>query len=219
MSETLYRDTQRALQDRFNTRKLADTVSSVIVHKELTDEDKGFIATRDFFFLSSVNADGWPTVSYKGGPPGLVRPIDDTTLVFPSYDGNGMFLSMGNIAASHRIGMLFIDFETPHRMRIQATAELSEDTELLAAFPGAELVVKARIDEIFINCPRYIHRMSRLDTSKYVPDQKGNAPLPAWKRIDAIQDSLSIEEQGRAAAEGGLITPEQYEELVRSGKG
>lgn len=219
MSDALYGDTQRALQDRFQTRKLADTVSAVIVHNELTDEDKGFLGSRDYFFLSTVNDDGWPTVSYKGGPLGFVRALDDRTLAFPSYDGNGMFLSMGNIAASQRIGMLFIDFERPHRMRIQATAELVEDAALLASFPGAELIVKAHIAEIFINCPRYIHRMSRVETSKYVPDDQGKAPLATWKRIDAIRDSLPIADQARAAAEGEPITMEDYEELVQSGNG
>ncbi len=219
MSEALYRDTQRALQDKFATRKLADTVSQVIVHDTLTDEDKAFIQSRDFFFLSTVNAEGWPTVSHKGGAQGIVTALDDKTLVFPSYDGNGMFLSMGNIAASQRIGMLFIDFETPHRTRVQATASLSEDADLLARFPGAQLVVKARVEQIFVNCPRYIHRMSRVETSRYVPNAQGKAPLPAWKRIDAIQEVLPAGDQGRADKEGGLISIEDYEGLVREGKG
>lgn len=219
MSDALYRDAQRTLQDKFATRKLADTVSQVIIHDTLTDEDKAFIQSRDFFFLSTVNADGWPTVSYKGGAHGIVTALDDRTLVFPSYDGNGMFLSMGNIAASQRIGMLFIDFERPHRTRVQATAELSEDAGLLARFPGAELVVKAKIEQIWINCPRYIHRMSRIETSRYVPNAQGKAPMPAWKRIDAIQDSLPTGDQGRADNEGGLISMEDYEVLVREGKG
>jgi predicted pyridoxine 5'-phosphate oxidase superfamily flavin-nucleotide-binding protein len=219
MSDAIYRDAQRALQDKFATRKLADTVSQVIIHDALTDEDKAFIHSRDFFFLSTVNADGWPTVSYKGGAQGIVTALDDKTLVFPSYDGNGMFLSMGNIAASPRIGMLFIDFERPHRTRVQATAELSEDAGLLARYPGAELVVTARIAQIWINCPRYIHRMNRVETSRYVPDAQGKAPMPAWKRIDAIQDSLPAGYQGRADKEGGLISIEDYEVLVREGKG
>lgn len=219
MSDTLYRDAQRALQDKFGTRRLADTVSQAIVHDTLTDDDKAFICSRDFFFLSSVNADGWPTVSYKGGAPGIVSVLDDKTLMFPSYDGNGMFLSMGNIAASQRVGLLFIDFETPHRTRVQATAELSDDADLLARYPGAQLVVKARVEQIFVNCPRYIHRMSRVDASKYIPDAEGKAPLPAWKRIDAIQEALPPSDQSRVGAEGGLIALEDYEALVRAGKG
>ena len=219
MSEALYRDAQRVLQDKFETRKLADTVSQVMVHDTLSDEDKAFILTRDYFFLSTVNAEGWPTVSYKGGAPGIVSALDDRTLVFPSYDGNGMYLSMGNIAASQRIGMLFIDFESPHRTRVQATAELVEDADLLARYPGAELVVKAHIEQIFINCPRYIHRMSRVATSKNVPNAQGKAPLAAWKRIDIIQESLPACDQGRAEKEGGLISFDDYEVLVREGKG
>ncbi len=219
MSDALYRDAQRALQDKFGTRKLADTVAQVIVHDTLTDEDKGFIASRDFFFLSTVDAEGWPTVSYKGGAPGFVHAADDKTLLFPSYDGNGMFLSMGNVAASRRIGLLFIDFETPHRLRVQAEAELTDDASLLEMFPGAQLLVRARIAQIFVNCPRYIHRMTRVQSSKYVPGPDGAAPLPAWKRIDAIQEVLPACDQGRAGAEGGLINLEEYEALVRAGKG
>lgn len=219
MSDDLYRDGQRTLQDRFGTRKLADTVAGVIVHDTLSEDDKGFISSRDFFFLSTVNAEGWPTVSYKGGAPGFVTALDERTLLFPSYDGNGMFLSMGNIAASARIGLLFIDFETPHRLRVQATATLAEDQALLARYPGAQLVVQARIAQIFVNCPRYIHRMSRVESSKYVPDAQGRAPLPGWKRIDAIQEVLPDADQGRAQQEGGLINFEDYEALVRAGKG
>ena len=219
MSDALYREHQRQLQDRFGTRSLADTVSQAIIHDTLTDNDKAFIGTRDFFFLSSVNAEGWPTVSYKGGAPGFVRVLDDKTLVFPSYDGNGMFLSMGNIAASQRIGMLFVDFERPHRTRVQATAELSDDAALLAAFPGAQLLVRAHVAQVFVNCPRYVHRMARVEASPYVPDDKGQAPLPAWKRIDGLQDVLSAHDQQRAEAEGGLISQEDYEALVREGKG
>ena len=122
----------------------------------IDDEAKAFIESRAFFFLSTVNHEGHPTVSHKGGAPGFVRVLDATTLVFPSYDGNGMFLSMGNIAGDGRIGLLFIDFETPHRVRVHANAIVSADDPLMGEYPGADLIVRATVIDSFVNCPRYI---------------------------------------------------------------
>ena len=122
----------RALQDRFDSRRIADVLEAVIVQAEINDEARAFIESRSFFFLSTVNADGHPTVSHKGGAAGFVRVVDRTTIVFPSYDGNGMFLSMGNIAGDSRIGLLFMDFERPHRIRAQAHATVSHDDPLMA---------------------------------------------------------------------------------------
>jgi uncharacterized protein YecE (DUF72 family) len=66
-----------------------------------------------------VDGSGQPTCSYRGGDPGFVKVVEPGTIAFPSYDGNGMFLSMGNIRATAKVGLLFIDFETPHRLRVQ----------------------------------------------------------------------------------------------------
>ena len=74
------------------------------------------------FFLATCDADGNPQCSYKGGDPGFVRVVDDRTLAFPVYDGNGMFLSLGNIRAHANVGMLFIDFEHPNRVRVNGVA-------------------------------------------------------------------------------------------------
>ena len=71
------------------------------------------------FFLSTIDPAGRPTVSYKGGDPGFVRVLDRTTVAFPCYDGNGMFFSMGNLLGNVQVGLLFINFEKPHRLRLQ----------------------------------------------------------------------------------------------------
>ena len=216
---SFYGDTHRALQDRFDSRVLADTLEAVTVQPLIDAEAKEFIESRAFFFLSTVNHEGHPTVSHKGGAPGFVRVIDDTTLVFPSYDGNGMFLSMGNIAGDGRIGLLFIDFETPHRVRVHANAVVSADDPLMGEYPGADLIVRATVTESFINCPRYITRQASSEPSKYVPDEHGDAPLPGWKKIDLMQDVLPERFRGRAEAEGGTITFDEYSERVSRGEG
>jgi uncharacterized protein len=130
---SLYGDAHRRLQDQFDSRRLADRLEQVTQHYEFTESDKAFIESRDMFFLATVDHEGRPTCSYKGGDPGFVRVLDKTTLAFPSYNGNGMFLSMGNIAARDQVGLLFIDFETPNRIRVQGRAEVTADDPLLAS--------------------------------------------------------------------------------------
>jgi predicted pyridoxine 5'-phosphate oxidase superfamily flavin-nucleotide-binding protein len=207
-----------ALQEVFDTERLANAVKSNIVSTEIADEHKGFIESRDMFFLSSVDHRGYPTCSYKGGNPGFVKVLDSKSLAFPSYDGNGMFLSMGNITSNPKVGMLFIDFETPHRVRIHGTAIVDMHSSLISQFPGAEIIVTVSITEIFINCTRYIHKYQRLKPSHYVPQKNCKAPLAQWKRIDNLQNSLPERDKHIAEALGGTITSEEYVEMVVKGE-
>lgn len=212
-----YADEHRALQDRFDTRRLADTLLEVIVHERIDERDAAFITTRDMFWLASVDPTGQPTVSYKGGAPGFVAVLDEATLAFPCYDGNGMYYSMGNLAAHPQVGLLFMDFEKPFRLRVQGSASLSDEPALLARFPGAQFAVKVAVSSIFQNCPRYVHRMAKVADSRYVPAADGSAPLAGWKRLDFIQPSLPACDQGRAAAAGGPISIEEWSAQVAAG--
>ena len=207
---SMYTGTHRAFQDEFETRVLADTLEMFIVQPGIDDEAKAFIESRAFFFLSTVNASGHPTVSHKGGAPGFVKVVDATTIVFPSYDGNGMFLSMGNIAANAKVGMLFIDFDTPHRVRVHADAVVSRDDPMMAEYPGADLVVRATVTGSFVNCPRYITKQASAVPSKNVPDEHGRAPVAGWKKIDMLQPALSERARALVEADGGTITAEEY---------
>src|SRR5947199_7266473 len=117
MSE-IYHDGNRQLQDQVDTRRLADRIEERIVRDFLDENDVAFIARMDMFFLATADADGYPNCSYKGGDPGFVHVVDERTIAFPNYDGNGMYLSMGNALANPRVGLLFIDFENQWRMRV-----------------------------------------------------------------------------------------------------
>ena len=215
---SLYGKHQRELQERFGTVALADRLERVAVHRQIDETNKAFIEGRDMFFLSTVDSGGRPTVSYKGGDPGFVRVLDPQTIAFPSYNGNGMFYSMGNVSASGQVGLLFIDFETPHRLRLQGGAAIDPEDPLLGDFCGAELVVRVTVTDLFVNCPRYVHRYGKVEASRYVPRDGEEVPVAEWKRIDALQDVLS--EQDRAAARrAGLLSPGEYAEKVGSGKG
>ncbi len=216
MSE-FYGEAQRSLQEAFDTRRLADAHELSIVADHLDDDRTSFIESRDFFFLSTVGADGWPSVSYKGGAVGVVHVEDEHTVVFPSYDGNGMYLSMGNVAATAKIGMLFIDFETPNRLRLHASATVHDDDPAMERFPGAELIVRARVENVFANCARYVHPHTRAGASPYVPDADGEQPYPAWKRIDLIQPLLPEADRGKAVQAGGEIDVEEYARRLADG--
>jgi predicted pyridoxine 5'-phosphate oxidase superfamily flavin-nucleotide-binding protein len=206
-----YTGEQRALQERFETGKMADLLQQVIVHEEVQDAERRFIESRDMFFLATVDRNGQPTCSYKGGDPGFVRVVDGTTLAFPSYDGNGMFLSLGNIRASALVGMLFVDFETPHRLRVQGRASVAEDDPLLADYRGADAVVRVAISQIFVNCSRYVHKYRREAASRYVPRAGCETPFAEWKRIDLVQEALPPRDAGRTVGAGGTITVDEYE--------
>lgn len=150
---------------------------------------------------------------------GFIKVVDNKTIAFPSYDGNGMYLSLGNINANNKIGMLFIDFETPHRVRVHGIASIDTDDPLIKEFHDSELVVRVTVTDIFANCPRYIHKYQRVQTSKYSPQTDFESPLtPQWKHIDALQDVLS-KRDNNTAEKLGTITPEEYGELVKKGKG
>jgi uncharacterized protein len=212
-----YGTSHRTLQDRFDTRRIADKVEAVAIHVELGDMDKVFIESRDMFWLASVDHEGRPTVSYKGGDPGFVRVVDAKTLVFPLYDGNGMFYSAGNVASYGKVGLLFMDLERPNRLRVQGIASVSSDDPLLASFQEAQLVVRVAVTEVWPNCPRYVHRFQKVQASKYVPRAQCATPLAGWKRIDMLQDDLPAKDQGRAQKEGGLITIEDWFGKVAEG--
>jgi predicted pyridoxine 5'-phosphate oxidase superfamily flavin-nucleotide-binding protein len=187
---SMYHDESRELQDRFDTRRLADRIEERLVHDTLDDGDRAFVESRDMFFLATVDADGQPQCSYKGGEPGFVRVVDERTLAFPSFDGNGMYLSLGNIAQTARVGLLFLDFERPRRMRVNGVAEVRTDDPLLAAYPRAQCVVRVAVTEVFPNCGRYIHRLELVERSRFTPRAECEPPVPDWKRSDWARDVL-----------------------------
>ena len=178
----LYHEHSRSLQDRYDSRRLADRLDS-FVRTAFSDEDRAFIDSRAMFFLATADAEGRPDCSYKGGLPGFVRVVGPSTLAFPSYDGNGMFLSLGNVIANPNVGLLFLDFEQPRRLRVLGRATVSTEDPLMGEFEGAQLVVRVEAQKIFPNCPRYIHRMQLLELSAYAPCEGKVPPIPAWKKF------------------------------------
>ncbi|MGZ5157025.1 MAG: pyridoxamine 5'-phosphate oxidase family protein [Caldimonas sp.] len=195
--DSLYHDGARRLQDRFDTRRLADRIAERLGREALTAEDRAFIEGQTLFLLATADAAGRPECSHKGGEPGFVRVLGATELAFPSYDGNGMFRSLGNVLVNPHVGLLFVDFETGRRLRVQGRARIDFDDPLLAGFAGAQCVVRVAVGQVFPNCPRYVHPMQRSGLSEFAPRPGHVAPVPAWKRFEAFRDVLPAGDPAR----------------------
>jgi uncharacterized protein len=194
----MYHDGERRLQDRFDTRRLADRLEEKTVRPRITPEDREFIEARDMLFLATADAEGRASCSYKGGDPGFVRVLDERTLAFPNYDGNGMYRSWGNALVNPHVGLLFIDWERQRRLRVEGEVEIREDDPLLGDWPEAQFVIRLRVTRLFPNCPRYIHRMQLVERSPFVPRPAEETPIPRWKRADWMtEDALPAADPAR----------------------
>jgi hypothetical protein len=112
----------------------------------------------------------------------------------------GMYLSMGNLAATHRVGILFIDFERQNRIRVEGAATLALDDPLLPSYPEAQFIVRVAVDRIYPNCPRYIHRYQLVERSAFVPRSAVPTPIPGWKQTPWAADVLPAGDPARRSA-------------------
>ncbi len=187
----MYHDGNRQLQDRFDSRRIADRLEEKLTRTAFTDDDRAFIEGLPYFFIATADAEGRPDCSFKGGPPGFVRVTGPSELAFPDYDGNGMFKSLGNVAANASVGLLFIAMHgKPKRLRVNGAARIDRDDPLLAATVGAQLVVRVTARAIFPNCPRYVPEMQMVAPSAYTPQPHCEPQEPAWKGFDAFKDAV-----------------------------
>ena len=186
----IYHQGNRTLQDEFDSRRLADRLNELIIHDTITDEDKAFIESLNMFFISTNDDEGRPTVSYKGGDPGFIKVLDDKTIAYPGYDGNGMFLTAGNLATNEDVGLLFISFESPQRLRLHGKATVDTKDPLLEEYVEAQYIVRIKVRNLFMNCARYIPQHNESESSEYVPREGIETPSPEWKSYDIIKEVL-----------------------------
>ena len=193
----LYGESHRQLQRQFDTERLADRIEERLLRDEITNEDRAFIERMDMFFLATADAKGRPNCSYKGGDPGFVRVLTPRTVVFPNYDGNGMYISMGNTLENGHVGLLFVDFENQKRLRVNGVARILPNTSIDNPYPEAQFIVEVKVREVFPNCPRYIHKMQAVERSGFVPRYSVTTPVPGWKRAEWACDVLPANDPAR----------------------
>jgi predicted pyridoxine 5'-phosphate oxidase superfamily flavin-nucleotide-binding protein len=199
----LYHDGNRRLQDAFESRRIADRLEERNAHTVFSERDRQFIETAPLFFLATADAEGRPNVSHKGGLPGFIRVVGPSELAYPDYDGNGMFISLGNLVVNPSVGLLFIDFDHPRRLVIHGKATVSRDDPLMPLTVGAQMIVRIIAEAIYPNCPRYIHRMQMVEPSIYAP-QAGVPPVePAWKSFPEFREVIHPRQEVATGDEGG----------------
>lgn len=191
-----YHEGHRALQDRFDSRRIADRLEAATYRDALDDGDRAFIAAANMFFLATADGAGQPDCSYKGGAPGFVRVVSPTELAWPDYDGNGQFRSLGNALVNPAVALLFIDWTQPARLRLHGRLRVEGDDPDVALWPGAQLVVRLAVQRVFPNCPRHVHSMTLTATSPYVPRADEEPPVPEWKLEPRFADALPTRRDG-----------------------
>jgi predicted pyridoxine 5'-phosphate oxidase superfamily flavin-nucleotide-binding protein len=184
----MFHQGNRELQRHFGSTALADRLVGRLRRSEFNDEDRELIHSLEFFFVATA-ADGQPDCSFKGGPPGFARVVRSDLLVWPDYDGNGMFKSLGNIRRNPFVGLLFIRMgAAPKRLRVNGRAEVVLEDSLMTEFVGAQALIRVTPIDIFPNCPRYIPDLAAPSPSPYVPREDRPPVEPAWKSNPAWKD-------------------------------
>ena len=147
---SIYHQGNRDMQERFDTRRIADRIEQVL-----------------------------------------------DTVAFPNFDGNGMYLTTGDVLVNPSVGLLFIDFERGHRTRLNGVASIDPNDPLMAEHAEAQFIARVRAREVFPNCPRYIHRYKLVERSRFVPKKGVATPVPAWKCADWSADALPAADPAR----------------------
>lgn len=187
---------QRRLQDQYGGRAVADRIVDMAASATISDDFRAFIEAAPFFFLATATGDA-TDCSFKGGAPGFVRVTAPDRLIFPDYDGNRMYRSLGNIAENPNVGLLFIRFGAEEgegalflRVRINGTAVIHDVHPDLASWPGALRLIEVTVRHVYPNCPRYIPEMQQVAPSRHLPVPGVGQPVPVWKTFPPIAELL-----------------------------
>ena len=170
-------------QEQYGSRKNYERMESDPDRFLLTDKERAYIPTLDFFFMATTGENGWPYVQYRGGPQGFLKILDDQTLAFADFRGNRQFISVGNINSGGKVALILLDFTQRVRLKIWATARVvdaKEDPQLAAQLSHPEY--KAKVERLITltieaydwNCPqhivpRYTEEEILADISRFTP--------------------------------------------------
>lgn len=190
--DDFYDGGSRDLQRRFGTGVLAAHLAHRYALDRLESAHVQWIRRADAVFVATVDTRGRPECSYKGGLPGFVRVLDERTLEFPSYDGNGMYRTLGNAATTSRIGLLFLLPQVPAKLRVNGVCTVLTGVGVLADHAGAEAAVRVCVEQVFENCPRYLHDRATGEHSAHCPRPGYRPPEAEWKRKPEYEGLLPL---------------------------
>jgi hypothetical protein len=155
----------QAAQEANGSRKMWQGLETDRAFDRFTEDEAAFIAARDSFYIASVSESGWPYVQHRGGPPGFLKILDETTLGFADFRGNRQYFTVGNVAANDRVALILMDYTNRKRLKILAhveTRDLANDPTLAAtlALPSykakVERAILLHLETFDWNCPQHI---------------------------------------------------------------
>ena len=163
---------EHGIQRRLGSTSRADRFYDEQMLDHLNERMREFTGRQEMFFLATSDASGECDSSFRAGPPGFLRVLDERTLVFPEYRGNGVHASLGNIRENPQLGILLVDFLRARiGLHINGSAEIVEDAELRAVHPDlpedpvpgrrAELWVRVSVQEAYIHCAKHIPHLMK----------------------------------------------------------
>jgi uncharacterized protein len=159
------------------------------VFEAFTPNEVAFIAERDSFYMASVSETGWPYVQHRGGPPGFLKVLDETTLAFADYAGNRQYISVGNLDANDRVALILVDYPRRARLKILAHAErlaLDADPALLERVTvrgyraRPERIFRLKLAAFDWNCPQHI-------VPRFTEAEIAHAVAPLRERLEMLE--------------------------------
>lgn len=152
---------EQQAQQRWHTDQLWDAARKErLLWDHIPEVFHARIEGAPFFFLATSSPDGHCDCSFKGGGRGLIRILDPRRFAFPDFDGNGAFMSLGNILLNPHVGCLFIDFSDGARLRVNGRATIHENDAVAALFPACRRAVSVAIEQVVPNCAQHIPRLA-----------------------------------------------------------
>ncbi|KPV39370.1 pyridoxamine 5'-phosphate oxidase family protein [Alicyclobacillus ferrooxydans] len=154
---------EREIQKKYGTQSRAQGFYENQMLKKLNPEMMDFITKQQMMFISTADASGNCDTSFRAADAGFVKIIDECTIVYPEYRGNGVYASLGNITENPHIGLLFIDFFNHCiGLHVNGMAFIEQEIESVED-PRAERWVRVVIEEAYIHCSKHIPLLQRLD--------------------------------------------------------
>jgi uncharacterized protein len=161
----------------------------------LTAEETDFLAARDSFYMATVTEHAWPYVQHRGGPPGFVKVLAANQLGFADFGGNRQMISAGNLAASDRVALFFMDYPRKERLKLLGHVRVLDAREhpQLADQLSPTPELRGRVERLFLieviafdwNCPQYI-------TPRYTEAEVEGAVAPLRERIAELEAQLKL---------------------------
>ncbi|SRR6266851_9999977 len=180
----------KALQERYGSRRqYAKLEESGVSRDRLGPQESAFIAERDSFYMASIGETGWPYVQHRGGPKGILKVIDESTIAFADFRGNKQYISTGNLTKDNRVALIMVDYPDQARLKILGHAEIFEGAQAREWIErlrepnykaSVERVFVVRIDAFDWNCPQHI-------TPRFTEEQIQEALAPVERQMQELE--------------------------------